>query len=473
MLDGAGVSHSMGWEEAMKLIINNPTYRVIPTLNERKAAFFKWRELKAKEEKEKERQRQRQIKVDFVKILSDCPELTSRTRFHRAVELFGDDPRWLAVEDELAREELYEEYSLSLERKEAAERRAVRKEKMADFKALLLRSGVNARSQWRKVQADLEDEPALAALEKIDRLAVYEEVVRAFEAEEEQKRQAVREAERRKQRKMRDAFRQLLVRKHQEGVFNARTRWRDVEKLLSECPEYAAALEQPGSTVSEMYEDYVEQLNEQWQAQRKTLKALMTALHGTFSVTLETSAEDFESALRGADDGTLADVPQSAISAYFEELRDRLLKEKSDEERRVERAKRQKLEGYQGSLRGLMGALLGPTTPYEEAAAMMAGKAATQGMSDEEQRQAFDELIESLRADEAAEAKAATDAEEERQKRKKEKRERERREREHRRELGEDVDEEEEARRKRKKEKKAKRSRFEEEEPKGEDEAAA
>ena len=48
-LDSAGVSDSMSWEEAMKLIINNPMYRVLKTLSERKAAFLEWRDVRREE----------------------------------------------------------------------------------------------------------------------------------------------------------------------------------------------------------------------------------------------------------------------------------------------------------------------------------------------------------------------------------------------------------------------------------------
>lgn len=40
----------------------------------------------------------------------------------KVIELFQSDPRWSSLEDELEREELFEEYSLSLERKEATDR---------------------------------------------------------------------------------------------------------------------------------------------------------------------------------------------------------------------------------------------------------------------------------------------------------------------------------------------------------------
>ena len=97
LLDGAGVSHSMTWEEAMKLIINNPAYRVLKTLSERKAAFLEWREQRREESEEAERKALRQQKVDFLTMLKGCAELTSRTRFPKVVELFSDDERWRAL----------------------------------------------------------------------------------------------------------------------------------------------------------------------------------------------------------------------------------------------------------------------------------------------------------------------------------------------------------------------------------------
>ena len=41
MLEEVGVKPSATWEEAMRLIISNPTYSVLKTLEERKAAFQK------------------------------------------------------------------------------------------------------------------------------------------------------------------------------------------------------------------------------------------------------------------------------------------------------------------------------------------------------------------------------------------------------------------------------------------------
>ena len=152
MLDQAGVTPAMSWEEAMRLVINQPAYRTVKTLAERKAIFSEWKAAKQSEASEGRRRDERQRKIDFVSMLKGCDELSSRSRFSRVSALFEADPRWARVEDELEREELFEEYVLSLERKELADRRAKRTEHMAAFRAVLLASGITVTSSWRRVQ---------------------------------------------------------------------------------------------------------------------------------------------------------------------------------------------------------------------------------------------------------------------------------------------------------------------------------
>lgn len=194
LLSASGATVALEWEEIMKLIIAHPHYRSLATLSERKAAWQRWRAARREEMEAEERAAVRQKKVDFVQMLKECSALSSRLRYKEARRELEGDARWDALENDYEREELYEEYTLSLERKEAAERRQQRRERMDAFRALLVRSQLAVGSQWRRVQVQLEDAPELRALEKIDRLAIFEEVIRGLEAEEEQRRQRAREA---------------------------------------------------------------------------------------------------------------------------------------------------------------------------------------------------------------------------------------------------------------------------------------
>lgn len=55
--------------------------RVLATLAERKSAFLKWAEELREQEEERERKKLRQLKINFVSMLKECKELTSRTRY--------------------------------------------------------------------------------------------------------------------------------------------------------------------------------------------------------------------------------------------------------------------------------------------------------------------------------------------------------------------------------------------------------
>ena len=122
----AGVTAELTWEDAMRLIINNPTYRVLKTLAERKETFQGWKDAQFEVVEEARRQAQRQRKEDFLSMLKECAELTSRTRFQRVVTLFSADPRWVGL-DELDREH---------QLKGAAERARIEAELSGGFKGL-------------------------------------------------------------------------------------------------------------------------------------------------------------------------------------------------------------------------------------------------------------------------------------------------------------------------------------------------
>ena len=334
MLESAGVTELMTWEEAMRLVINNPTYRVIKTLSERKSTFEGWRDTRREVVEEAKRKEQRQRKIDFVTMLKGCAELTSRTRFRAVVGLFEQDPRWAALDDELEREELFEEYALSLERKEQQERRNKRKERLAAFRELLVASGVGVRSQWRRVQHQVEADPAYLALDKIDRLAVFEELVRELEAADEQERHAAKEATRRRERKQRDAFRALLLRMQREGTLSPKSRWEDILPHVKLTDEYRGAAEQSGSTPAELFEDVVEAVDAEYSAHRRRIKASLGSCG--FEIEISTTLEQLDAALRAADEeeGAIPSIsgggsgaaqqPQWAVRFYLQEMVERL-----------------------------------------------------------------------------------------------------------------------------------------------------
>ncbi len=414
VLESRGVESSMSWEEAMRLIISDENYKSLKTLGERKACFHEWRQARLDEADEAERMRLRGVKVDFLQMLKETAELTSRTRFSKVIGLFESDARWLALDDDEEREELYEEYALSLERKEAAERKGLRKERMADFKQLLrsAEAGVTVRTQWRRLQDRLGGEAAFRNLEKIDRLAVFEEVIRELEAEEDHAKAAEREVARRADRVKRDAFRALLLRKVSDGALSPLSRWRDVVDELRPTPEYRFAREQSGSTPAELFEDVIESLNDEYAPHRKRLRSLLAEASDAsppLAISLATTADELAASLAPLDADGLRAMPKYALPTFLAEQHERLRRDLADEERRrehrarveredAERHRRLTREAWVAHVRAVLGERLGSSS-WEEACAALGAEGAPPMPAmaaefDEAERQAaFEDLL--------------------------------------------------------------------------------
>ena len=218
------------------------------------------------------------------------PSLTRCTtccrRYSSASERLAADPRWRALDvaaDE--REELYEEFCSSLQRKEEKERAAERQQRLAAAKQLFASEKVGVDAQWRKVHAALSDAPEMQAIDKLDRLAAFEEYIKGLEEEEAQAspphpaplrlcayraflrrrtparlprpqaREAARASQRRVERKKRDAFRTLLAALWDGTALESGeplrltpvSVWREVLPAVEVTDAYKGCLDQPGA----------------------------------------------------------------------------------------------------------------------------------------------------------------------------------------------------------------------------------
>ena len=123
-LDDSGVREEMEWEEAMKLVIHTEAYRGLPTLAERKGGLRRV-EGGADSPREAAQRRERQLKVDFLTMLKECRGRRSRAvpRRRRALRRRPGGRRSAQTRARGALRGV----ALSLDRKEAAERRDERK----------------------------------------------------------------------------------------------------------------------------------------------------------------------------------------------------------------------------------------------------------------------------------------------------------------------------------------------------------
>lgn len=329
LLEAVHVEADWTWEQAMRVIINDKRYGALKTLGERKQAFNEYLSYRKKHEAEEKRIKQKRAREEFLIMLQESKQLTSTMRWSKAVSLFAEDPRLLAVEKDREREELFEDYLVELERKERERAREERKKNVIEYRAFLESCDfIKANTQWRKVADKLEVDERCSRLDKMDRLDVFQEYIRDLEKEEEEEKKNQREQQRKNERKHRDDFRKLMEDHRESGVLTTRVAWRDYVLKVKEHPAYLAVCSNTsGTTPKELFEDVAEDMEKQYQADKSRIKETIKA--GKINVTPAWTFDKFKSAIVEA--GDLTGIAESNVKLVFEDLLDRA-KEKEEKE---------------------------------------------------------------------------------------------------------------------------------------------
>ncbi|KAF2320867.1 hypothetical protein GH714_031427 [Hevea brasiliensis] len=250
LLESANVGSDWTWDQAMRMIINDRRYGALKTLGERKQAFNEYLGQKRKQEAEERRIKQKKAREDFKNMLEESRELSSTTRWSKAVTMFENDERFKAVERERDRRDLFDAHLQELEGNERAKIQEERKRNIMEYRQFLESCDfIKASTQWRKVQDRLEADERCSRLEKIDRLDIFQDYLRDLEKEEEEQRKIQKEELRKTERKNRDEFRKLLEEHVAAGSLTAKTHWRDYYLKVKDLPAYLAVASTPQATV--------------------------------------------------------------------------------------------------------------------------------------------------------------------------------------------------------------------------------
>eukprot|EP01018_Ginkgo_biloba_P017493 Gb_14217 [translate_table: standard] len=309
LLESAHVESDWTWEQAMRVIINDKRYGALKSLGERRQAFSEYSAQRKKQEAEEKRLKQKRARAEFIKMLEECKELTSTTRWSKAVALFDNDQRFHAVERGREREELFEDYLVDLERKERDRAREQRKKNITEYRVFLESCDfIKANTQWRKVQDRLEKDKRCSQLEHIDRLEIFQEYVRKLENEEEEERRIQKEQLRRKEHKNRDDFRKLMEEHKASGMLVAKMNWSDYYIKVKDSPAYqAVASNTSGLTPKELFEDAAEELEKQYDVDKANIKSVIKS--GKITMTSASTFDKFKADIGEAGDLAMISEP--------------------------------------------------------------------------------------------------------------------------------------------------------------------
>ncbi|KAK9857235.1 hypothetical protein WJX84_007848 [Apatococcus fuscideae] len=335
LLASVNAASDWTWEHAMRLIISDARYSALKSLGEKKACFNEYLQQRKKDEKEEARVRAKQAREGFQTMLETSKDIKMSMRFSRARELFEDDPAWKAVADDREREELYTEFMKERDRKEREEKKKERRRRMTAFKELLEQtSGIKVSTPWRKASDKLEGDEVFEALDKIDRLEVWQDHIKDLEKKEKEEKDKLADEKRRKERKNRDRFKDMLRKHKDEGKLHFRSKWREYFEIIRK-EECLLAVEKntSGSRPKELFEDVLEEAEEEHE---KTSTVLRDALkENNINITHTSTFEGFQAALEIASSDKVTDIREPNRRVFFEDLLSKAKEKQSKEEKRL------------------------------------------------------------------------------------------------------------------------------------------
>uniref|UniRef100_A0A4W5QII0 Pre-mRNA-processing factor 40 homolog A n=1 Tax=Hucho hucho TaxID=62062 RepID=A0A4W5QII0_9TELE len=342
LLKEKGVSSNASWEQAMKMIINDPRYSALPKLSEKKQAFNAYKVQTEKEEKEEARLKYKESKETYQRFLENHEKMTSTTRYKKAEQLFAELDVWSTV-PERDRLEIYEDVLFYLAKKEKEQAKQLRKRNWEALKNILDNmANVTYRTTWSEAQQYLLDNPTFAEdeelqnMDKEDALICFEEHIRALEKEEEDEKQKTLLRERRRQRKNRESFQKFLDELHDHGQLHSMSAWMEMYPTVSSDIRFANMLGQPGSTPLDLFKFYVEDLKARYHDEKRIIKDILK--DKSFLVEVNTSFEDFGSVI--SSDKRAMTLDAGNIKLAFNSLLEKA--EAREREREKEEARKMK-----------------------------------------------------------------------------------------------------------------------------------
>ncbi|THG94455.1 hypothetical protein EW026_g7029 [Hermanssonia centrifuga] len=419
LLRKAGVDANWTWDQTMRAIITDPLYKALNTLAEKKAAWQKFTDaLRAKEQEERE-VRLSKLRPAIRNMLKGNPNVFHYTTFATADRLFAQHPIWQQAKIEAERKLVFEEYVTELKQREMQESRAARARSVSKVVALFKKLEVDVLTRWRSAHSkvlesdEYRNDEELQKLPNLDILLAFEDYsrVREREFEEQMRRQQVEKT--RKERKTREAFKDVLRGLVESGRIKARSKWKDVYPSFKDDKRYLDILGNPGSNPLELFWDLVDNLDQKLDAKvavaeaairrhndnlqpplsqdatdEKTEKANGNdATAKSFKITPETTKEEFTQILKEDDSEALRKLQAQDLDEVYQTIHDNAVKQHADEKRRTERRQRHLQDDLRYALKKMPDPLDINLT-YEEAMPLIQELPEYKALEDEDGRRA-------------------------------------------------------------------------------------
>ena len=110
LLTEKNISTDLSWEATMQRIIDDPRYKALNSLSERKETFFEYVEKQKKEEERIQKEIAKKLKEDFIKLLKEHKEIDGKSNYKKISKLIENDDRYKNIQHDEEKEYYYEQY---------------------------------------------------------------------------------------------------------------------------------------------------------------------------------------------------------------------------------------------------------------------------------------------------------------------------------------------------------------------------
>ena len=311
-----GITITWKWEDASRLLFNEPEWKAIRTFSEKRNLFNEYiNDLKNKEREEIYLKREKN-KAKFRQLLSEDNTINSDSTYTEAMSRLSYDERWRAV-DEKEREDVFEDYIDLIYKKEEDEWKKEREVKKKLFLEKLKFKKIKSDTLWKNICIDFKDDPVFASMEKIDRIQAFADYITTLEAEEKREK---KEKEKYQGYLNREKFRELLQISVEEKKLNMDTKWREYVSEIKDREEYLNMLGQEGSTPLELFQDKIYELKKDYKKVKKIFKEIITK--NKIEIKYKISFEEFDNLISQYREGKIISIDMKKL--LYEHIKKKL-----------------------------------------------------------------------------------------------------------------------------------------------------
>ena len=311
-----GITVTWKWEDASRLLFNEPEWKAIRTFSEKRNLFNEYiTDLKNKEREEIYLKREKN-KAKFRQLLSEDNTINSDSTYTEAMSRLSYDERWRAV-DEKEREDVFEDYIDLIYKKEEDEWKKEREVKKKLFLEKLKFKKIKSDTLWKNICIEFKDDPVFASMEKIDRIQAFADYITTLEAEE---KKVKKEKDKYQGYLNREKFRELLQISVEEKKLNIDTKWSEFVSEIKDREEYLNMLGQEGSTPLELFQDKKNELKKDYKKVKKIFKEIITK--NKIEIKYKISFEEFDNLISQYREGKIISIDMKKL--LYEHIKKKL-----------------------------------------------------------------------------------------------------------------------------------------------------